>query len=216
MRKLAPYKTKRGAIVALDNGGRFYNFLTQADDGEISPAELGKAAGVFSSRQQMFLYLEMAIAELDDQSVTDIFKHLSPALKNSAKKFRPVHYTPAEATANGKPSKSAIVIGTPTYMESCSDFVGFIFIPISTGKTTTMMMVPIIDQYDVYEVRDRATDQQFLLAHTKGQKKLEPVETRFGGVIKKLQAKKGKPQKHKVFLETLYYTPNPKNRRATI
>ena len=200
MRKLAPYKNKRSAIVALDN------------DGEISPAELGKAAGVFSSRQQMFLYLEMAIAELDDQSVTDIYKHLSPALKNSAKKFRPVHYTPAEAAANGKPSKSAIVIGTPTYMESCSDFVGFIFIPITTGKTTTMMMVPIIDYYDVYEVHEQETDQQFLLAHTRSAKKLERIETRFGGIIKKLQAKKGKPQKHKIFLEALFYTPNPQTR----
>lgn len=209
MKRLVPYKTKRNAIVALDNGGRFYNLMTQADDGEISISELSKAAGVFSNRQAMFLYLEMRVSELDHQSVNDIYSHLSPSLQAQTKKYRPVHYSPAEASSIGKPGQSAIVIGTPKYMKSCSDFNGYIFVPVSTGKTTTMIMIPIIDQYDVYEVREKNTDQEFLLAHTRGQKKLGPIETRFGGIIKKLQTKKGKPQKHKVFLETLYYTPNP-------
>ena len=72
-----------------------------------------------------------------------------------------------------------------------------------------MIMVPLIDQYDVYEIHSQFSDQQFLIAHTRGQKKLKAVKTRFGGVIKKLQSKKGIQQKHKVFLETLYYTENP-------
>lgn len=209
MKKVAPYKDKRFAIAALDNGGRFYNLFTHAEDGEISASELGKAAGVFSSRQQMFIYLEMAVAELGEQSIKDIYKHLSPSLKESARKYKPVHYTPAEAVANGKPGKSAVVIGTPTYIESCEDFNGFIMIPVQAGKVTTFMMIPIIDQYDVYEVRDHSTHDTFLLVHNRGQKKLNPVETRFGGILKKLDTKKGKPQKHKVYLEILYYTPNP-------
>jgi hypothetical protein len=210
MKKIAPYKNKRFAIAALDNGGRFYNLFTHADDGEISASELGKAAGVFSSRQQMFLYLEMTVAELGEQSVSDIYKHLSPSLKESARKYKPVHYSPAEAATKGKASKSAIVTGTPTYIESCSDFSGMIMIPVCAGKVTTFVMVPIIEQYDVYEVRERTTDQTFLLAHNKGQKKLEAAETRFGGILKEIKAEKGKPQTHKLFLEVLYYTPNPK------
>jgi len=106
VKKLTPYKNKRFAIAALDNGGRFYNLLTNADDGEISAAELSKAAGVFSDRQQMFIYLEMAVSELNEQSISDIYKHLSPSLKDAAKKYRPTHYSPAEAATKGKAAKT--------------------------------------------------------------------------------------------------------------
>ncbi len=36
----------QGLRKAIDNGGRFYNFLTAADDQVVTRAELAKAAGV--------------------------------------------------------------------------------------------------------------------------------------------------------------------------
>ena len=210
MRRITPYKYKKSAITALDNGGRFYNFLTDPNDGEITAAELGKVAGVFSNRQQMHLYLEMSICELEADVKDEVLGMLTPKLRASSQVYRPRHLTPANAASSGRASVSAIVVGTPKYVESCSDFNGFIMIPISTGKTMTMMMVPLIDHYDVYEIRSKSSDQKFLIAHARGQRKLRPVETRFGGIIKKLQPKKGEEGKHKVFLETLYYTEMPK------
>ena len=64
--------------------------------------------------------------------------------------------------ANDK-NNSEINIST---IDSKSDFKGFIMIPISTGSVMTFSMVPIIDQYDVYEIRETEIDQSFLIAHT--------------------------------------------------
>ena len=64
MKKVSPYKTINEAIQSLDNGGRFYNILTKADDGIINQAELGKVGGVFNDKQQMILFFEMSILGL--------------------------------------------------------------------------------------------------------------------------------------------------------
>lgn len=55
MRKIAPYKTAKNALASLDNGGRFYNVLTQANDGDVTSAELAKVTGVFSDMQKMIV-----------------------------------------------------------------------------------------------------------------------------------------------------------------
>lgn len=45
MKKIESYIDVNDAISDLDNGGRFYNLFTHADDGIISQAELGKVGG---------------------------------------------------------------------------------------------------------------------------------------------------------------------------
>ena len=56
MKKVNPYKSQAAALKSLDNGGRFFNVLTKADDGQITSAELSKVAGAFSNKQLMNLY----------------------------------------------------------------------------------------------------------------------------------------------------------------
>ena len=51
-----PYRTVRNALTSIDNGGRFYNLLTKANDGNISTSELGKVAGSFSDKQKREAY----------------------------------------------------------------------------------------------------------------------------------------------------------------
>jgi hypothetical protein len=205
MRKIMPYKTQRNALAALDNGGRFYNIFTEADDGEISTAELARVAGAFTDKQKMFLYLDMALAGLDQDAAHIVINSMSNELKQAYGQFKPAHYIPSEANIRGKASKSAIVTGIPHYVKSNSDFTGFIMIPISTGKTTTFMMVPMIDHYDVYEVRDKDSSEEFLVAHARGTTKLKKKPTAFGGILKKLQNEKGENAKQRLFLEALYY-----------
>ena len=60
MREIKPYKTVRGLTKAIDNGGRFYNLFSHAQDNVVSRGELAKAAGMFSSGANAFLFLEMA------------------------------------------------------------------------------------------------------------------------------------------------------------
>lgn len=208
MKQIVPYKTARNALSALDNGGRFYNLITQANDGHVTKAELARVAGVFTDRQKMVLYLEMSISELDQQAVKDIRSSLSDDLKLAYKRYCPQHLLPSEAQLQGRISANAIITGVPTFVKSNSDFTGFIMMPISTGKTTTFMMIPIIDVYDVYEIRDHKTAREFLIAHARGSVKLPAKPVRCGGIIKELKPdKKTKTRtKPKKFLETLYYT----------
>ncbi len=207
MRKIVPYKTQRNALASLDNGGRFYNIFTEADDGEISTSELARVAGAFTDKQKMFLYLDMALAGLDQDATNIVINSMSNELKRAYGQLKPAHYIPSEANMLGKAAKSAIVTGIPHYVKSNSDFTGFIMIPISTGKTTTFMMVPMVDHYDVYEVRDKHSSEDFLVAHTRGTTKLAKKTTAFGGILKELQNKKKKNAKQRLFLEAIYYHP---------
>lgn len=207
MKQIVPYKTSKNALAALDNGGRFYNLLTQASDGNVSSAELAKVAGVFGDKQKMVLYLEMSIAELDEHSIKGIRSALTSDLKLAYKRYRPQRLLPSEAQAKGRLSASAIITGIPKFMKANSDFTGFIMIPISTGKSMSMIMVQIIDQYDVYEIRDRETSREFIIAHARGSVKLPPRTIRCGGILKELKTGKKGSGKPKKFLESLYYTP---------
>lgn len=206
MQKINPYKTLKGALSALDNGGRFYNFLTGADDGQIEPAELAKVAGVFTDRKKMFLYLDMALAYLNSNEAERVISTMTPELQSEYRCHKPSHYTPAEANKYGRAATSATITGIPHYVQSNSDFSGFIMIPISTGKTTTFTMVPIIDHYDVYEVRDMETKDDFLVAHARGRQKLPNNPATLGGILKELKGDKKCRPKHNLFLESLYYS----------
>ncbi len=206
MKHIVPYKTAKNALASLDNGGRFYNLITKANDGQVTQAELARVAGVYNNKQKMVLYLEMSLCELNEQAVKSIRSTLSDDLKKAYKRYCPQRLLPSEAHLQGRVSANAIITGVPTFVKSNSDFNGFIMIPISTGKTTTFMMIPIVDVYDVYEIRDHKTAREFLIAHARGSAKLPQTTVRCGGILKELKGdKKGKTTPKK-FLETLYYT----------
>ena len=205
MKKITPYKTKQNALVSLDNGGRFYNLITKANDGNITSAELSKVAGLVSGKQKMVLFLEMSLLELSTDSRKEVLKALSKDLKSAINKYPSQFLSPSEAERKGTLSQNAIVTGIPTFVESKSDFNGFIMIPIMTGKVTTFSMIPIIDQYDVYEVRDQESTDSCLIAHSKNKAKLPRSKFTFGGILKELKEKEEENSPTKVYLETHYY-----------
>ena len=205
MQQITPYRTKNGALTALDNGGRFYNLFTKANDGEISMAELGKVAGAFVDTQRMFLYFEMALAHLDAADTEAVIAAMSGELRSLHHQCAPLRMSVARAREHGHAAQSVIVTGIPHHVDSKTEFSGFIMIPIQTGNVTSMTMIPIMDQYDVYEVRDEETDSDFLIAHARGSRQLPATPLRLGGVIKELQ-KKDDDSKHRFFLETLFYS----------
>jgi len=206
MKKIIPYKTTRNAITAMDNGGRFYNLLTKANDGNVSTSELAKVAGVFSDKQKMVLYLEMSLMNLDENSKSNVIKLLSDDLVIAYNKYKSQVLTPSEAKESSTLSKNAIITGIPEYVTSNSDFNGFIMVPIMTGSVMTMTMIPIIDQYDVYKIRDEKSNKDFLIAHTRTSKKQPQQLIKCGGVFKELQTKKGVNTPKNKFLETIYYS----------
>lgn len=205
MKKIEPYKNINDAISNLDNGGRFYNILTKADDGIISKSELGKVGGIFNDKQQMILFFELSISNLDDKKRNTLISKLEESLQEVYLKYKPIELLPSEAHTKGVIASNAIITGIPKLTESKSDFIGFIMIPIIAGNVTTFSMIPLIDLYDVYELRDEESDKNFLIAHSKGTNKLPEKRIKVAGVLKELKSDKNEKKATKKFLEAVYH-----------
>jgi len=201
MREVKPYRTLAGATRALDNGGRFYNVFAHADDRVVDVGELSKAAGASGARA--FLFFEMALMDLPADERAQVVAQLSPALTSRLATHRPSKLAPSAVESEGRVGMPAIVAGYPFFVEDRTQFTGFIVM-----VTPVIMMIPIFDQFDVYEVFDtpnRGTPRS-VIATTRGSKRLEEVYTRFGGLLRELQFEDKTGGDHGLFLETAYYT----------
>lgn len=205
MKKIEPFRSYNDALSTLDNGGRFYNILTKADDGVISKAELGKVGGIFYGKQQMILFFELSISKLAEEKRKALISKLDKNLQQMYLKYKPIELLPSEAYSKGIIASNTILTGIPTLIESKSEFIGFIMIPIVTGKVTTFTMIPLIDMYDVYEIRDEASDEKFLIAHAKGKAKLPKKKIKVAGVLKELKSDRKEAVASKRFLEAIYH-----------
>ncbi len=205
MRQISSYKNFSEASNSLDNGGRFYNVLTKSNDGTISQAELGKVAGRFTDKQKMVLFFDLATSALAIEEKKELISQLDDALKSAYKKHKTVAMSVSEANTTTAIGSNIIVNGIPTLIDAKSDFTGLIMVPISTGNATTFVMLPIVDTYDVYEIRDEASSDTFLIAHARGKQKLPHKKVKVAGIIKELKAKKEEENGSKRFLEVLYF-----------
>ncbi|MES2826941.1 MAG: hypothetical protein V4687_02250 [Bacteroidota bacterium] len=205
MKQITPYKNAADAVQSLDNGGRFYNLLTTADDGIISSAELAKVGGLFNEKQKMILFLELSLHELENEAKEAVISKLDDGLKASYEKYRAQVLLPSEAGEIGVLAKNAIITGVPKVIASTTKFTAMVMIPIMAGKVMTMIMIPISEKYDVYELRDEATSDTFLIAHAKEATKLPEEKIIVAGVLKELKPEKGEKTEAKKFLEINYF-----------
>jgi hypothetical protein len=204
MRQVRPYQTVWGARRALDNGGRFYNVWTQAGDNVVDPGELARAAGVYSSDTSAFLHLEMALMDLPEEQQARVLSLLSPELENRLQRNRPRILKPSVVESQGTAGVPAIVTGYPAFVEDRTQFQGFIVL-----VTPVIAMVPIMDQFDVYEVYDTPNmiEPRTVIATVRGSARLDGVYSRFGGVLKELHFEDKTEKDHGLYLEAMYYTP---------
>jgi hypothetical protein len=204
MRQLSPYRTVQGAKRALDNGGRFYNLFTRAGDNVVRRSELARAAGVYSSDVMAFLHFEMALMELPPEEQEEVRSLLVPNLRAQLEAKRPRVLLPSRVEPEGRAGVPAIVTGYPRFVEDKTQLRGFIVM-----VAPIIMMVPIMDEFDVYEVFDTA-DQAYprtLIATVRGSKRLDDARTRFGGVLKELEFVDKTSRQHGLYMEAAYYTP---------
>jgi hypothetical protein len=201
MEKITPFKNEAEALATLDNGGRFYNILTKAKDDIITPQEVRKVAGVFFEPQQTVLFLELAMSLLNETEKTNIKAKFDNNLKEAYNKFKPKEITAAPADMEELVGTNVVISGVPVLTESATQFSGFIMVP--AGKAFTM--IPIIESYDLYEIRNQQADELFIIAHKKGKEKLPEQFIRIGGVVKEVRAKKEEETATNRFLEITYY-----------
>jgi len=204
MRQLKPYQTVWGARKALDNGGRFYNLWTQADDNVVDAGELARAAGVHSSDMRAFVHFEMALMGLPEQQKAEVRSLLSPGLRNRLQKWQPKVLKPSLVEAEGAAGVPAIVTGYPSFVEDRTQLQAFIVL-----VTPVITLIPIMDQFDVYEVYDtpEQIEPKTVIATVRGAKRLDGVYSRFGGVLKELRFEDKTGKDHGLYLEAIYYTP---------
>lgn len=205
MKKIESYIDVNDAINDLDNGGRFYNLFTHADDGIISQAELGKVGGLFNDKQKMMLFFELSVSNLGSAAKTEVLSKFDNSLQLNYQKYKAQELSASEANEVGVISSNAIITGIPKKIASKSEFNGYILIPILAGKVTTFIPVPITDSYDVYEIRDEKSSETFFIAHARGSEKLPEQQIKVAGVIKELKSKKNEDNGSKKFLEINYF-----------
>lgn len=208
MENIKPFKEINEAIVSLDNGGRIYNLLTKANDGVITRAELGKTGGIFNDKQKMILFLELSLSNLKRTEKEIILSKLDEKLKEDYLKYKPQDLLPSEVNRKGVLSSNIILTGIPKLIDSKTDFNGFIMVPIMVGSVTTFSLIPLIDHYDVYELRDENSLESFVIAHAKTSEKLPNKKMVVAGVLKELETDKTGNGNKKKFLETIYQITN--------
>ena len=208
MRHVEPYRTERGLLNALDNGGRFYNVFAHAGDEQIARAELAKAAGATGSAANAVLFFEMAQVGLPDAARARAVRALGPRARRDYRDHKPTAMVPSRVDPDGTTQQPVIVEGVVRVLRDRSQFTGTMMLPISTGQTTTFMMVPLYDQFDVYELFDdrRMRRPCCVVATPRGLELPDGERVRFGGTIETLDAHEGAERRHAFFVEAEYYT----------
>lgn len=197
MEKIKSFSSSAEAIASLDNGGRFYNIFTHASDNVISQAEAGKSAGGFAGKQQAILFLELATSRLNEQSANEVISKFDETLKANFMKYKPQVLSPSEVEAKGELGSNLIVTGVPKLTDKTKTLSGFIMVP--TGSAFTM--IPLVDVYDIYEIRDEAGS--LMIAHQKGEEQLPEKQVTVGGVLKESDPEEDKPVSK--FMEVEYW-----------
>lgn len=206
MKKTETYKSVTEALEALDNGGRFYNLFTSGDDEVISLAEVGKVAGIIVDHQKSILFLDLSISDLGQKEADVVLGKMDSFLQSAWQKYKSGKFTPSEAGAGAGINSNAIITGIPRLTDSKSVLSGFVLISILVNKVPVMMPVPITDEYDIYEIRDEAGSDAFLIAHSRSDEKLPEKAIKAAGLIKELFTEEGETDPSKKFLEVLYYS----------
>ncbi len=208
MKELKPFRTVGPLKKALNNGGRFYDFFSDANDEAISRGELAKAAGVYTAGIQAFLYLQMSKQDLEEERQLEVVTMLDEKLRKSFMKKKPPFVLPSQVNASHKSGEAIIVTGYAREIGQQTMFSGFIIVPMLVGKAMIPMMIPIHTLYRVIELFD--DEKMKKPSAIVGAPLKSPLEfssvMQFGGVLKELKSKTKDPPTHPVYLEAIYWT----------
>ncbi len=205
MKLIDPYSSFAEAIESFDNGGNFFNLFSHSKDGVVSPAELGKVAGVTFDKQSLILFLVMSISKLDNSSREKILARLDVSLFKQYEKPQPVHMSIEQLDETGKPGISATLVGIPKRIGSKEDFGGMIMVPIIVGSITTFTTIPMVNTYEVYELKSDYSDKTAIIAHPKEHGSLPERKLKLGGILTSLNKSDHVTHPDQVFMELQYY-----------
>ena len=208
MNEIIPFTSREELSAAIDNGGRFYNLFSAADDKIVSKAELAKAAGVFVSAQVALLFLDLAANELSEAERNEIISMLEPSLREKFYDEVRRKLSPSSVESEGEAGDCVIVEGFTRRLSDKSQFTGFIMIPNIVGGITTFTMIPIFEMFDVYEFfeEDDFSSASTVVAAKAGSDFADGAHVRFGGYLRALEVEEESARTHRLYLEASYFT----------
>ena len=209
MQEVERYHSKSDLVAAIDNGGRFYNVWSQASDNLVTRGELAKAAGVWASDQNAFLFLELATQGLEANDKASIIGLLEPSLRDRFTKFAPKYFAPSEVDEQGQAGDAVVLEGSLEHVGDKSQFSGFIYTPIMVGQVTTFTMTPIFDCFDVYKLIGDSSGPNAVLAVPLKSPFSDGQQVRVGGYLRQLEFEDAAVRTNKYYLEAVYWARIP-------
>ena len=202
MELIKPFTSASQAIDLLDNGGKFYNIFTKADDDIISPSEVGKLAGVTFEKQKAVLYLQLALSKLTSREQLEVEGCFDDTLADNFQKYHAHELNSAEAVHAEKIASNVLVKGSAVKLEEEGYVIGYVQIPI----VDTFTLIPFSESYTVYELKTEGSDTGILIAHNKDVAELPAGPLTIAGVVKEFQLEEGESSQTQKFIEVNYYT----------
>lgn len=206
MKEISVFGSKKEALDALDNGGRFFSFFAKANDGRIDKGELAKMAGTYGQQQRMILFLDLSLSALSDDERNHVFDSFSEDLQKKYDKYKSRLLDLCDLDEDDNLGSNIIVDAFPKALRVHSDFQGFIKTPVVSNKVTTTVLMPLIEQYKVYELYGEESGCEFIAAHHGQSEMLPGHRIRIGGVIKEMKLGNSEDSPSQKFLEAHYYT----------
>ncbi len=201
MELIKPFTSASQAIDLLDNGGKFYNIFTSADDDIISPSEVGKLAGVVFEKQKAVLYLQLALSKLSSREQLEVEGRFDDTLSENYAKFQAETLHSVRNLNDNKISTNVIIRGTVRKIEEAGYVTGFIQIPV----VDTFTLIPISETYTVYELMEEGNGTGVLLAHEKSEAEMPERVLTIAGVVKEFQLEESEGSSTQKFIEVSYY-----------
>ena len=204
MKEVIPFTSREELSAAIDNGGRFYNLFSAADDQVVSKAELAKAAGVIAAGQVALLFLDLASNDLSETDRKEIISMLEPGLRDRFHDVVRNRISPSNVESEGEAGDCVIVEGFTKRLNDKSQFTGYILLPNATAFT----IIPILDMFDVYECFDEteSISASAVVAAKAGSDFPDGTRIRFGGYVRSLVVHDESTRTHNFYLEASYFT----------
>lgn len=204
METITPFKNLDAALTELDNGGRFYNLFTNAEDGIITQAEIEKKAQIFLDPKKSILFFELAISKLAHSDKTNIRAMLDPALQDHYEKNGPQHITSNQINKQLVGS-NVILTGVPSKIEISDNFEGYISVPILVGEITTFTKSAMSEYYSLFTLNNSSNNTSCIIGIPVQSKVPFPKnEITIGGVVKSFYTHADTDDDQKYFIEVSY------------
>ena len=207
MQEVEPFRTKEELVSAIDNGGRFYNLFSRAHDQIVTRGELAKAAGVWASDLNAFLFLDLASFQFDERDKKAVVSLLEPDLRDRYQEMAPTVLRPSLVDQEGKAGDAVIVEGVLQQCHDKTQFSGCVYTPIMIGDVTTYTLTPIFNSFTVYKVFDEeGSEPCAVIAAPLHSGFVDGDEIRFAGYLRELEFEEEEYRTNKFYLEPTFFS----------